>query len=247
MISIEINETAAYCEGNGIQYDLFDKEIAWLVVVVLAVICALLFFKMSANARKISEIQMKIFRGYGLFVFGLAMSRIPFIFSDIERWNNCQTPLHAQFVLLSYCIGIFSSLFLLTMIERDLVGFKKLYLSKSYFVLSIAATVMLLLLFVIDSIAIYLDQIRLIFMIISMFGIAVLLAIYAKLVKQTTGFIRKKAIITFLGILLVFLGSILDGELVIRTLNVPIWFPVIFPLIGFPTIYFSQIWSKGNE
>ena len=44
-----INETAAYCGGEGIWYDFWEKEIAWLIVIIYATFIAFMFFKRSAQ------------------------------------------------------------------------------------------------------------------------------------------------------------------------------------------------------
>ena len=86
-----INETAAYCDGSGIWYNFWEKEIAWLIVIVYAIFTAFMLFKLSIQAKKKSSgSRSKISIAFGILFLGYAGARILFIFSDIERWNNCE-------------------------------------------------------------------------------------------------------------------------------------------------------------
>jgi hypothetical protein len=234
-----INETAAYCGGEGIWYNLWEKEIAWLIVIGYATFIALMFFKRSAQAKKVSSgYQSEIFKAFGLFILGIVGARIFFIFSDIERWNNCQSTLHAQYVLFSYTVGIFSSLMLLKVIERDVLLMKKGIGFKMYLTFALIA----LMLAIFASIIIeYLDTIRLINTIISSFGAGLLMILYIKMIMLSTGEVRRQALLTLLGVVTIFLGSIIDSELLIRQLNIPIWLPAIFPMVGFSLILYIQL------
>jgi hypothetical protein len=240
-----LNPVAADCDGEGIWYPFWDKEIAWIGVAIYALIISIYFFWKGKQMKGDISMQKAIFWGYGFFILGYFCSRVLFIFSDIERWNNCRTTLHVQYVLFSYTIGIFSALYLLGIIEKEVLHFEKRYMTKIYFSIAILALGLAIFAsFLID----YIDQIRLINTIISTFGAGLLMVLYMRIIYLATGAIRKQAIMIFLGIVLIFIGSIIDGELIIRTLQIPIWFPSIFPIVGFTFILFTlRLMGVGDE
>lgn len=246
MLNSFLNPTAADCDGNGIWYEFWDKEIAWIIVLVVAFITAFSFISNSFLAKKHGAVsQQKVFIGFGLFVFGLALTRIMFIFSDIERWNNCFTPRFVQIVLISYTIGIFSALALLVVVERDLMQMKRTLISKFYFIMAIIA---LIFAFIANSISQeYLDRIRLFNTIINSAGGVLLVLLFFRIILASTGSIRKNAIMNFLGIILIMVGLIIDGDLIIRTLSIPIWFPAIFPFCGYLVIFINHFKSVKEQ
>jgi hypothetical protein len=89
-----------------------------------------------------------------------------FIFSDVERWNNCSSTLHAQFVLVGYTVGILSALSLLNILEGELLGYKKRILTKIYSAFAIVSV--FLTIFVSFAVE-YLNMIRLFSMIMNIF------------------------------------------------------------------------------
>jgi hypothetical protein len=242
MLNAIINQNAADCDGKGIWYPFWEKEIAWIIVIAVALIVSITFLSNAVIAKKHNAVsQQKVFIGFGLFGAGLAIIRVLFIFSDIERWNNCLTPKYIQLVLLSYSIGVFSALVLMAVVERDLLQMQKMYMSKAYLIMAIAT---LILVFVANSInQTYLDVIRLFNTIVSVFGSIVLMGLFLKIVKDSTGTIRKNGILNFGGIMLVFIGVMLDSDLIIRALKIPIWLPAIFPIAGFILLLYTQLWS----
>jgi len=116
MIFSLLNDTAAFCNGEGIWYNIYEKIIAWLIVIAISLICSYFFFQKAKKVKQDSLSQSKVFRGYGWFVMGYGLSRIIFIFSDIERWNNCISELQIQFVLFAYTVGYFSALSLISIV-----------------------------------------------------------------------------------------------------------------------------------
>jgi MFS family permease len=244
MLNAILNPVAADCDGRGIWYDFWDKEIAWMIVIAIAFITASVFLYAARQATKHQAAsQRKVFVGFGMFVIGFAIARILFIFSDIERWNSCETPLFFRFVLLSYTVGIFSSLALMIVIERDILQYQKGIMSKFYLSMALIALVMAIFS---NYILAYIDTIRLFNTIISVFGSAVLMVLFLRIIFQSTGVIRTNATLNFLGIVIIFIGVIIDGDLVIRRLNIPIWTPAIFPMIGFLLIMYNQFKSVKN-
>ncbi len=244
MIWAILNETAASCEGNGIWYNIYEKMIAWSIVIIISLVCCYLFLQKAAKVKADAISQSKVYRGYGWFILGYGLSRIVFIFSDIERWNNCITDLQVQFVLTAYTIGFFSALSLISIVEGELLNFRKRILTKIYFAFAVLSGLFAIFVRLIIE---YLAMIRAINMATNIFGSLLLIIIFGKLIIQSTGVVRRRSLLTLAAVALILIGSIIDSELFIRSLSIPIWFPPVFPIIGFLFLIYVQIWSDKYE
>ena len=244
MIAALLNETAADCDGNGIWYNIYEKMIAWAFVIAFSLVCSYFFFQKAKKVKRDSLSQSKVFQGYGWFVLGFALSRFIFIFSDIERWNNCITELQIQFVLFAYTVGYFSALSLISIVEGELLNFQKRILTKFYFAFAILSLIFSIFVRLIIH---YLTIIRTINMTINIFGTLLLIGIFARLIAQSAGVVQKRSLLTLIAVSLILVGSILDSELFIRSLSIPIWVPPILPMFGFIFLIYVQLWSERNE
>ncbi|MHA1820495.1 MAG: hypothetical protein ACTSU2_09010 [Promethearchaeota archaeon] len=219
-----------------ISYNIYQKEFAWIIVVAINFIAAIIMLHSASKIQKEYPTQGNIFRRYGYFIIGYGVGRVFFIFSDIERWNNgtlangCFTPLHTQFVLLAYISMIIASLFLIIVTERYILNLKHRYLTYFYLILLVSA---IILFFLAQFAAKFLNTIRLFNMLFSSVGALLIVFLYIKAIKFSTGKLRTKAIMIFVGIILIFGGTVIDSELIINMIKIPIWTPAIFVGVGF--------------
>ena len=79
--------------------------------------------------------------------------------------------------------------------------------------------------------------------IISTLSTVIIIALFAWMVSKSTGSIRRKSIITFLGVVVLFAGIMMDSELVYGTLwqTMPLIIPPILNSIGLITITITNM------
>lgn len=235
-----LNETAAYCGGAGVTYDILAKEIAWIVIIVYSFVLAIVFFIQSAQAG--TDFQKGLYRGYSFFIIGYDINRIIYIIADVEQWNNCMTILYYQLLLITVPILSLSSLYLMYTIERKILQMDKWWATK---IVMVIAVVSLLFVVFINSILEYVDLIRQVIPIIGIIGTGLLVIIYLRMIVQSSGEIKTQSIMMAVGISLVIIGQVVDGEIFSQgNVGLPIWIPAILPFIGFSFIFYLQL-KKG--
>jgi hypothetical protein len=174
-----------------------------------------------------------IFRGYALFIFGFAGSRLLFIWSDFERLTNDVSVLYTQIVFLSYLVGVFSSLSLINIFEGNILRSEKRILTKIFTGCAfIILFVFLILIFLPDLSQMVLNPFRYVVLGLSTLGFFVIFTLFWKIIKNSAGDLKRKAEITFIAVFVLFFGTVIDSDLIIQQLNIPIWLPAIFPIIG---------------
>jgi hypothetical protein len=213
-----------------------------MIIAGMMIITSVVMFRRSVQKSDTGTSVNPIYRGYGFFILGYAGTRIFFILSDFERYaNGDQSPLYNQFVFAAYIIGIFSVLSLISPLEKNILNMKHRILSGLFIGLGLACVgIFIVLIFMPDLSAQIVQPFRYIIMGISFFGVFIVVGLYTKIIKDTTGALPKNATMTFIGIVLFFVGNVIDSELIIKFLNVPIWFPGIFPIIGFFFFLYGQ-------
>jgi len=192
---------------DQISYNFWDKEIAWIAVVILSLLTSLIMFK-RAYIKSDSGIHFNpIFRGYGLFALGYAISRILFVFSDVEKLNHGDTSTAVLFVLASYIVGIFSAISLISVYETQLLHMNRKLGTKTFltFAFSLVGGFGLILIFPNIALTIIIPF-RVICTILAGIGFLVIFLLYAKIIHDLTGDLRRNAIFTFIGFILIFVG-----------------------------------------
>jgi len=216
-----------------LSYNIWEKEIAWLIVVIIAFITGIIMFK-RAYAKTDSGTHFNpIFRDYGLFALGWMASRIFFIFSDFEKLNHGDSSNYVLFVLASYIIGIFSAISIISLFERHILQMKRAVMSKSFLTFAFALVVGFVYIIIVPSIAnTVINPFRWICLSLSGIGFIIIFMLYLRIIINFAGDLRRNAIFTFIGFILIFVGAIMDSTLFFDTLHIPVWLPAIFPIIG---------------
>jgi hypothetical protein len=219
-------------------YNIWDKEPIWMAVVAVACISAFIMFRRGITKSDDGLNFNRIYSNYGLFLLGFAASRVFFILSDFERMNYGEIRFYPQLVLASYVVGIFAAIFLISNIETIFIPKSKGILTKVFIAFALAASVgFILSFFTKDLLNIY----RLGILSLSSIGFLIIFITYLKLLRNVSGELKRNVIGTLIAIFLVFIGSILDAEMIITALQIPIWVPAIPPLIGFAILpYFLR-------
>ncbi len=169
---------------------------------------------------------------YGIFLLLMGVTRILFII-------GFYTPtLYDFYTLLGYISGTAALIFWIYVLETYLVKKTK----KIFTVITlISFSFSILALFgIIDrSIALNIQYVLL------PFAIAVILILYLYLIKKTTGDIRKKVVGILIGLALVLIGQVMDGETFITALpTVPLLIPPIIMICGIITFIATQLFYK---
>jgi hypothetical protein len=143
------------------------------------------------------------------------------------------------YTLLGYISGTSALIFWIYVLEKYLV--KK---TKKIFTLitlvSFSFSILALFNIIDRSIALNLQYILL------PFAIAVILILYLYLIKKTTGTVRKKAVGILIGLALVLIGQVMDGETFISALpTFPLLVAPIIMIGGIITFIGSQLFYKG--
>ncbi|MBD3350505.1 MAG: hypothetical protein GF364_03365 [Candidatus Lokiarchaeota archaeon] len=203
--------------------DFWLKNTFWLGVCVIGIIIGTVF--MVRGKRTSSEVvsQKQIFYGYGLFYYCYIGTRILFIFSDIANINNSIH--YDSFVNGAYlCSGV-ALISMIVTIERYMLTVTK----KVFSIISIAGVGTLAALFIVSF---FNDSVLAISRVLNtaIFGLCglVIIILYLILVRSVTGTLRRNALISLLGIIVVAVGLIMDMN---ALSNISKMFVILSPII----------------
>ena len=200
----------------------------WIVVVVIGLISVILFF---VKVHKVeSDLQKPYLYGISLFLLLLALQRVAYIIAvklivDYNFWTN-----------LGY-------IFSLAGMTCFFLGIEKSVIRKTKYLLSL--TTLLGVLIGILSLFDILprDISRNITYIISTLATVIIIVLFAWMISKSAGSIRKKSFITFIGVVVLFAGIMMDSELVYGGLwpTMPLIIPPILNSIGLITITLTNM------
>jgi hypothetical protein len=224
----------------ALNYYIWDKEPLWIAVSILAIICGFLLLARSKQITDLGKQTNPVFRGYGLFCFGYAAGRILFILSDFEFNIHDQSALYVQLVLLAYIVGILSAIFLISTFESIIMKMKNGLLTKIYIIIFLVDLGMFFILLIPNIPTDIITYFRYLNIGASLIGFLIVLGLYYKIIRETTGDLRKNALLSFIGLILLIAGTFLDSQLVINYIHIPIWIPGIPPIVGIIILMYSQ-------
>jgi hypothetical protein len=214
-------------------YDVNVKTIIWTITLIyLGIIAALLFIK----SRKV---ELKSLRdtqhAYGFFLLFYITQRIFFILSDYQRDAYGETVLYYRLVVLGYIFIILSFLNIIYILEKHVI-------TKTKYII----TILILCFSGINTILFFFPNLIEIVRYLNYFllygEVILLLIIYIYISIKTTGKPRKKAILIFVGILIMIIGSILDSDALIKSgLVLPFYTPL---LIAMGVTFFGYVQIK---
>ena len=200
----------------------------WIVVVVIGLISVILFF---VKVHKVeSDLQKPYLYGISLFLLLLALQRVAYIIAvklivDYNFWTN-----------LGY-------IFSLAGMTCFFLGIEKSVIRKTKYLLSLTTLIGMLIgiLSLFDILP--RDISRNITYIISTLATVIIIVLFAWMISKSAGSIRKKSFITFIGVVVLFAGIMMDSELVYGGLwtTMPLVIPPILNSIGLITITLTNM------
>ncbi|MEX2684027.1 MAG: hypothetical protein Q6373_020820 [Candidatus Sigynarchaeota archaeon] len=183
-------------------------------VVILIVGSSILLVKAR---NKEHEAARKILQGYAMFGFCFACTRIFFLLSSYELFLNYpaeETFLNTIWVVSAYAITMASIVFVFRVVEHYILNHKPVFMIIALISFCIDIIALILILLKIDigpmppnKIALWVQTI-----IAPVLGIAILV-LYIIVIKSSAGDIRRKATITFIGVVLILVSMLLDISL----------------------------------
>ncbi|MHA1264892.1 MAG: hypothetical protein ACTSRS_06610 [Candidatus Helarchaeota archaeon] len=163
--------------------------------------CVLVFFLYGTfflkKYREAEETQAKFYFGLALFCICFAFMRISFLLYDLKYYF-----VEPEFFWrVAAILGIGAVIFILFVIER--------YMVKTHYILSLITSIGLViaLIFPVTPIG------RTATYIFTPIGVLGIIGLYVYLIKNSSGIIRMKTFLALLGILIIFIGYILDTNL----------------------------------
>lgn len=175
--------------------------ISWIAAISLMYISSLIF--MRRGSRTDFESQKRLFQSFGLFFILMGITRISFVLAYfIESYYN--------FLLaIGYTFGALSLLPIVLILEKYMI-------TQTHRFFSIIGIILVVMGFVFLFLTFQMPEISEISRSVQNIGMPVLalsfLILYGIVIKNATGDIRKKAIMTVLGMIIFVIGILLDSE-----------------------------------
>ncbi|HMF33176.1 MAG TPA: hypothetical protein VKK79_17250 [Candidatus Lokiarchaeia archaeon] len=216
----------------SLPYNLAEKLPGWYAVIALCAVLSIVFLvRMSrAKQKKAPPSVWKINRGFAIFFLTFLTCRVLFIFSDYERLANGQTRLYSTFVLVGFlCVlgGIAVIAFLADSYMLARPGKTLTWIAVVVF----AANVVFIVLAV-STTFIDLSIPRWVLYISVGIIFIIVLFIFFSLARQSTGTLRRNAILALLGLGAALIGSLLDSDAIVQMNIIPIFLPPIIVFVG---------------
>ena len=200
----------------------------WIAVVALGLISVCIFF---VKVHKVeSDLQKPYLYGISFFLLLLTLQRVAYIIAvklsvDYNFWTN---------------LGYICSLAGMT---SFFLGIEKSVIRKTKYLLSLTTLIGVLigLLALFDILP--RDISMKITYIISTLATVIIIVLFGWMISKSAGSIRKKSLITFLGVVVLFAGIMMDSELVYGGLwpTMPLIIPPILNSIGLITITLTNM------
>ncbi len=201
----------------------------WVVCIVACFTSGILLFVRAGKFE--AAIQKRLFIGYALFCIFYGITRIFFSLAPLQPDN------YDEWNMAGYVAVLTAMVFLAAVLECYLLK----AIVNTHFIVTIASLVMLgvsiagLLGFI--ERATFLDFIY----IVAFADAAVVAILYLYLIIKGVGSVRNRMILSFFGIVVLFLGMALDSELALTMGIIPLWLPPIVTTVGIVMFLVSQI------
>ena len=201
----------------------------WLAILAIGLISVIIFFVKVHKCE--SDLQKPYLYGLSFFIFLLTLQRLAYIISvkmsgaDYNFWTNLG---------YIFSLGGMTCFFL---------GIEKSVIRKTKYLLSLTSLIgvligLLSLIDILDR-----DISMKITYIISTLATVIIIVLFAWMISKSAGSIRRKSIVTFIGIVVLFAGIMMDSELVYGGLwpTMPLIIPPILNSIGLITITITNM------
>jgi hypothetical protein len=191
--------------------------ILWIIAISLMYIAAAIFFKRS-HVKDLYPSQKAIFFGFACFFAIMGITRINFFLS---YWIE---PYYNLLLTIGYVFGALSFLPLIYGLEKHII-------TRTHFFFTIAGiiTCALSAYFLFDVSES--DLARTIQNIAMPVVLAGFVLLYLAMIKQSTGEIRKKVLLTFIGFVIFLAGILLDSESLFESISDPTLVMQLSPII----------------
>ncbi len=201
----------------------------WIAVVAIGLISVILFF-IKVNKVE-SDLQKPYLYGISFFLLLLSLQRVAYIISvkmagaDYNFWTN-----------LGYVCSLAGMMCFFLGIEKSVIRKTKYLLTLTSFIGVLIG--LLSLVNVLDR-----EISMKITYIISTLATVIIIVLFAWMISKSAGSIRRKSFITFIGVIVLFAGIMMDSELVYGGLwpTMPLIIPPILNSIGLITITLTNI------
>mgnify|MGYP006282476717 FL=1 len=213
-----------------LEYDLWTEKFPyWAGFVVIIIVVGIIFINRGKKSSSEVETQKKLNYSIGLFAFMYAITRTFFLFSDIERDANDVSQLYFFYVYIAYMFSIIAMITILNIIENFLIKRTKKMLTKFSIAYLFVIIGLLLLSFWNNSILAIGRTMSTIYF----FGTGmVIIILYLYLAAKSIGSIRRNALLSALGMIVLAIGLFLDSDSLTRAQLIPIQLPPFVALAG---------------
>ncbi|MHA1734356.1 MAG: hypothetical protein ACTSU5_20645 [Promethearchaeota archaeon] len=218
-------------------YDLGLKMLGWGSAVAVCLVLGITFVVRTVKARKSDVVSVKwVYLGYSLFFLLYVLTRFFFFLSDIERVNTPEgapdTIWYTRWVMFAYLASLIAMTFIIYTIERWMLARERrlltwIALGSTLFCAGFAATSF----FTDNSSLINIAR-------FAEYGAAglffvILLYLMYRLAKDSSGVIKRNALISLVGVILIVTGILLDSEFLVKLLGAGlIWLPGVVAAVG---------------
>ncbi|MBD3254880.1 MAG: hypothetical protein GF383_07290 [Candidatus Lokiarchaeota archaeon] len=215
-------------------YNVMLKTTVWLFVIVYLGVIGTFFLIKSKRFPKVGTSQKFLFVAVALFFYMYIITRIFYILSDFERDANSATVLYYRYVAIGHIFIILALANIIFITEKYIINQSK-YLLTYAFLIILGINVIILIFS-----PTLMPAVRYINYGLWYSQVIILLIIYLYLSVKTTGILRKKAFLTFIAIVVMMIGSIIESDALISSgLVSPYYTPIIFS-IGATIFAYSQ-------
>ncbi len=203
----------------------YSDWVSWTRAYLFVVFILILFVGSSIlllKARKIEfETARKILRGYAMFGICFAFTRIFFMFSSYDQYvNGTGSYWSSVWGVTAYAITMVSIVFVFSVVERYILKIKPIFATIALVSVGIDVLALIMILAGLNfpfmapkDLALQVQN-----YVAPVLGV-VILVLYIVVIKNSVGDIRRKAVITFIGVVLILLSILFDATFMNKLLE----------------------------
>ncbi|MBN2150976.1 MAG: hypothetical protein JW839_06010 [Candidatus Lokiarchaeota archaeon] len=220
------------------------KSILFEVFIVILLIGSIVLL-LKARRSEVPAAR-KILQGYALFGFCFACTQIFFLLSSYDAFTNGSTPptfMNNVWVVCAYTVTMASIVFIFRVVEHYILNQKPIFtvIALVSFIIDIFALILIFL--GVSALPMQPKDIALSVqnVVAPVLGIAIC-ALYGRVIKNSAGDIRKKATVTFIGVLFILVGIVFNTSLFTFPESLILFRNTITPsfhIIGVLLVFFS--------
>ncbi len=199
----------------------------WIASIIIGFLGVVVFYWRGKKAEIASS--KSLFFGIAFLFFFLSLARISFI---IAIWNT--TANYDSVVNYGYIFEVAGITCLFIEIERAII-------KQTHYVMTIFSLFGVIVGILTEFTLIAIDISRVLSTLISSVDTILIILIFLYLVKSSTGSVRRRTILSFIGIVCIFVGWLFDSEIIYEAWpSQPILLPPILTVVGLLIIIINQ-------